>query len=378
MTDAVTGLPAPNDLDGIPESAIYAVPRALVSGVLAERLIAGGQALRLCGRSMAFAAVEVAVRKPERVDRHASSVTAFDPWRRVLKPNHRDHVSQLIENLSAHRSPFAGLRMDRTQIMGIVNVAPDSFSDGGDHATPETAITHAVGLAEAGADILDVGGESTRPGARPVTPDDEQRRVLPVIRTLAEKGLVVSIDTRHATTMGAALDAGATVVNDVTALKGDSRALNIIAQHNAPVVLVHMQGEPRTMQSDPSYVWTPADIFDALADRIQVCISAGLDKSSICVDPGIGFGKNDSQNLDLLNAVTILHGLGCPVMLGASRKSFIGRLSDTADPKKRLAGSVAVAVSGAAQGVQFLRVHDAMETRQALTIAHAIEREGEP
>ena len=373
MTGTVSGLPAPSALDGISESAIYVVPRALLWGEPAERLIETGQAFRLGGNSLAFAAVEVVISHADHIVRHASSVTAFDPWRQILKPAYKTRVSKLLEDLAFERPPFAGLQMDRTQIMGIVNVTPDSFSDGGDYVESDAAIAHAVKLAETGADILDIGGESTRPGASPVSPDEEQRRVLPVVKALAEKEFIVSIDTCHAATMGAALEAGATIVNDVTALKGDPAALDVVVKRNAPVVLMHMQGQPQSMQSDPSYMWAPVDVFDDLRERVETCVAAGLEKSSICIDPGIGFGKNDIHNLNLLNSLTILHGLGCPVMLGASRKSFIGRLGKTKDPKNRLAGSIAAALSGAAQGMNILRVHDVAETRQALTIAQAAQ-----
>jgi len=277
------------------------------------------------------------------------------------------------------RSPFAGLDISSPKIIGVVNVTPDSFSDGGDYATPDEAIAHGLRLADAGAHVLDVGGESTRPGADPVDPEEERRRVLPVVSTLAEKGLLVSIDTRHASTMAAAIDAGAAIVNDVTALTNDSESLNTVTQRQVPVVLMHIQGDPKTMQSNPKYAWAPVDVYDHLSRQIERGIAAGMSKANLCVDPGIGFGKTDDHNLALLDTLALLHGLGCPVLLGASRKSFIGRLSGTKDPKKRMGGSLAAALAAITQGVQLLRVHDVEETSQALTIALSIHhRSDEP
>ena len=376
MTASVSGLPAPKELDTVEPSNVTLLPRGLVTGDLATTLIENGQAFRLCGKALGFSTIETVIRSAGYFKRYACSVTAFDPWRRVLNTRLKDHVAARLDKLAAPRAPFGGLTMDCTRVMGIINVTPDSFSDGGDHATPDAALSHGVRLAEQGANILDVGGESTRPGADPVSPEEEQRRVLPVVRGLAEKGLTVSIDTRHASTMDLAIDSGAAIVNDVTALTGDSEAINIVAKRKAPVILMHMLGQPKTMQSDPTYTWAPMDIFESLAERVQACVDAGVDEANLCIDPGIGFGKTDRHNLDLLNGLTLLHGMGCPVMVGASRKSFIGRLSQEKDPKQRLSGSLAVAVAAADQGVQILRVHDVAETRQALLIAPSINSPG--
>lgn len=371
MTAALTGLPSPRDLEGVSAPSIFVVPRGLVRGDLVKPLVDRGQAFPLCGRAAAFSTVEIVIRHPDRIVRCVSSVTAFDPWRHVVNQTLKERFAEVLEALASERQPFAGLAMDRPQIMGIVNVTPDSFSDGGDYALPDEAIAHGLKLAEQGADVLDVGGESTRPGAAPVAPSEEQMRVIPVVKALAEKGCVVSIDTRHASTMAAAIEAGASIVNDVTALQGDSESLTVVAREQVPVILMHMQGEPQTMQSSPEYAYAPIDVYDDLSARVLACVEAGIHPGSICVDPGIGFGKDDSHNVSLLNNLGLFHGLNCPVMLGASRKSFIGRLSGEGDPKKRVAGSISAALTGVGQGVQFLRVHDVAETRQALDIAQA-------
>ncbi len=216
-----------------------------------------------------------------------------------------------------------------------------------------------------------MGGESTRPGAAPVAPDEEMHRVLPVVRALAERGAVVSVDTRHARTMGAALDAGAAIINDITAV-ADAEALRIAVERQAPVILMHMQGEPRSMQKDPVYDFAALDVFDWLAGRVAACEAAGLDRSRICVDPGIGFGKTLQHNAQILARLGLYHGLGCPVLLGASRKTFIARICGDMPPKQRVAGSLAAALAGADQGMQFIRVHDVAETVQALKVWHAI------
>ena len=270
---------------------------------------------------------------------------------------------------------FAGLSLARTLVMGVVNVTPDSFSDGGEALTPDAAIARGRALLAAGADIVDVGGESTRPGAAPLDPEQEIARVVPAIRALAQAGAVVSVDTRNARTMAAALDAGAGIVNDVTALAGDPAALALVAARGAHVVLMHMRGDPRTMQDDPRYDDVVGEVRNYLAGRIEACVQAGIPREKIAVDPGIGFGKTVTHNVELLAGIGRLAELGCAVVLGVSRKSFIGKLSRGEDAKNRLAGSLAAALAGVARGVHVLRVHDVAETRQALTVWAAIAGE---
>jgi dihydropteroate synthase len=258
--------------------------------------------------------------------------------------------------------------------MGIVNVTPDSFSDGGDFAESGCAVAHGLALAGAGADILDIGGESTRPGSAAVSPQDEIARIEPVIRDLANRGLTVSVDTRHAAVMTAALAAGARIVNDVTALTHDAGSLDVVARAGCPVVLMHIRGEPKTMQDAPAYDDVLLDVHDWLAERVAACVAAGVPRGRIAIDPGIGFGKKSlAHNLPLLRGLSLLHGLGCAVLLGASRKRFIGTLTGIDDPKGRVAGSVAAGLYGVAQGVQILRVHDVGETRQALAVWTALQ-----
>ena len=224
----------------------------------------------------------------------------------------------------------------------------------------------------AGAAVIDVGGESTRPGAEPVDAGAELTRVMPVIEALAGGPVPLSIDTRHAAVMRAAVAAGAAIVNDVTALAGDAGSLAAVADSDASVVLMHMAGEPRTMQAAPAYADVALDVFDALAARVAACRDAGIDSARLCVDPGIGFGKTASHNLALLQRLALFHGLGCALLVGASRKSYIARVTRDAPADRRLGGSLAAALAARDRGCQILRVHDVAETRQAVDLAARI------
>tara|TARA_B100001142_G_scaffold248412_1_gene248268 strand:+ start:454 stop:1281 length:828 start_codon:yes stop_codon:yes gene_type:complete len=269
---------------------------------------------------------------------------------------------------------FAGLSLDRPRIFGIINVTPDSFSDGGDTFDIELAIRRGQEMIESGADVLDVGGESTRPGAKPVTEEEEISRTEPVIRSLADMGAVISIDTRRAKVMATAIDAGAEIVNDVTALTGDPESIEVLSNSGKSVVLMHMQGDPSNMQEKPYYDAPASEIFDFLQKRIMACQEAGIDQKRIAVDPGIGFGKTLDHNLDIMGKLDLYRDISSPVMLGASRKSFIGMITPSQSPKDRLPGSLASVIYAWTKGVQLFRVHDVAETRQALEVWQAIEK----
>ncbi|GAB1478771.1 dihydropteroate synthase [Paracoccaceae bacterium] len=275
--------------------------------------------------------------------------------------------------LTAPRPAFGGLAMERPQIMGILNVTPDSFSDGGLFLRPEAAVMQARKMA-AGADILDIGGESTRPGAVEVPGEDEIARTAPVIRALRDAGLdlPISIDTRKAAVAQAAFAAGATILNDVTALQFDPAMAGVATALGGPVILMHSIASPETMQDDPRYDDVLLDVYDALAARLDEAQAAGIPRDRLAVDPGIGFGKSLGHNLALLNRLSLFHGLGVPVLLGASRKRFIGTIGAEAEAVRRMPGSLAVALAGVAQGVQMIRVHDVAETRQALSLWQAV------
>jgi dihydropteroate synthase len=258
-----------------------------------------------------------------------------------------------------------------TKLMGVVNVTPDSFSDGGLYLDPDAAIAHGLELAAAGAEILDVGGESTRPGAEAVPQDEELRRVIPVIEGLVATETQVSVDTSKAAVAAAALEAGAGIVNDVTALRGDPEMAALCAERGAPVVLMHMRGRPQTMQDDPRYEDVVAAVKAFLAERLETAIAAGIDEDDVWLDPGIGFGKTAAHNMELLRRLGELRDLGRPLVIGTSRKSFIGKLDGSA-AGERLGGTIASSVLAAAEGAAVLRVHDVAEVGQALAVATAI------
>lgn len=251
--------------------------------------------------------------------------------------------------------------------MGIVNVTPDSFSDGGHFFDPNTAIDHAITLFEQGADILDIGGESTRPGAKEVSVQEEIDRVCPVIEGLRGIDADISIDTRNAKTMDAALKSGANIINDVTGLEGDDKKYKV-AKCAKLVCLMHMQGKPQTMQENPQYDDVVQDIYDYFALRIDKCVENGLLKGQICVDPGIGFGKSLDHNLDILSHLERFKNLGVPLLLGTSRKSFIEKIDEGADTDHRIGGSLASVLWGYDHGARIFRVHDVAQTRQALDV----------
>ncbi len=271
---------------------------------------------------------------------------------------------------------FAGLALARPLIMGVINVTPDSFSDGGETADAAAAIARGRAMIDAGADILDIGGESTRPGAEPLGIEEEEGRVLPVIEGLAGAGAVLSVDTRHAPIMEAATAAGAAIINDVTALTGDPGSLDVAARTGASVILMHMRGEPRTMQADPHYDDAAREVIAYLEDRVAAAQAAGIPRERIAVDPGIGFGKTVDHNLDIVNRLSLYRDLGCPLVVGLSRKSFIGALSRGEPPQDRMPGSIAAALAAVSRGAHILRVHDVAETRQALDVWTAIDGAG--
>ena len=276
----------------------------------------------------------------------------------------------ILHRLTRPRKPYAGLDMSAWHIMGIINTTPDSFSDGGDHWALDVALASAEEMTANGAAILDIGGESTRPGAEPVGFEEECRRILPVIEKLSKAGHLVSADTRHTNVMETALNNGAHIINDVGGLRADG-AVDLVAKHQSPAMIMHMQGEPGNMQKDPRYIDAPTDIFDWLNARIETAQSAGIKRGMLAIDPGFGFGKTPQHNMQIMQSISLFHGLGVPIVLGVSRKSTIGHFSKGEPAKQRLAGSVALAALARQQGVQIFRVHDVAETHQALSNTEA-------
>lgn len=278
---------------------------------------------------------------------------------------------EVLARLTAAREPIAGLTWDAPRIMGILNITPDSFSDGGLFDAPTAALAQARDMQAGGADLLDIGGESTRPGARELPPEEEEARVLPILHALRDGTLPLSIDTRKSAVAEAALQAGADIVNDVSALTFDPRMAQV-AKGASGLCLMHAQGTPETMQKDPRYDDVLLDVYDHLEERLAHAESHGIPRARILVDPGLGFGKTLQHNVSLLRRLSLYHALGCAILLGASRKGFIGTLSGAAEARQRMPGSLAVALHGAAQGVQMIRVHDVTETRQALSLQQAL------
>jgi dihydropteroate synthase len=331
----------------------YFRPLGLSFGHDARDLIANGSAGSLGGMAqLSFSLVEKIERDGKNIIR---SVHSFADLK-----NH-----PLMAEISKRRA------YDHTTIMGIVNVTPDSFSDGGKHGEAEQAIAHGLLLAEQGAEILDVGGESTRPGSDGVSLDSERARVMPVIVELA-KNHVVSIDTRKPELMCEAKGHGAQIINDVSALGFSDKSLTSAAQLQMPVILMHAQGAPRTMQLAPKYQDVALDVYDFLEARIASCVAAGIPKSLITIDPGIGFGKTFQHNLELLRQLTVFHGLGVSLLVGLSRKNLVGVLTGEKLAANRVAGSVGGALQAALMGAHLLRVHDVKETVDALAVFSAL------
>lgn len=339
-----------------PEARVYLRPIGLAPD-RGNRVLAGGR--------LRFMHCEVRVRGEPPV---FADLAEIESWAREIGPPLAFQVAQTLLRLSAPRPAFAGLVLDRPRLMGIVNVTPDSFSDGGLHDTLDAAAAHAERLIAEGATIVDIGGESTRPGSAAITPEIERDRVMPVLRRLQRVGVPRSIDTRNALVMSAAARLGAAVINDVTALAHDPDALAVAAGSGCAVVLTHSRGTPETMQSMAQYDDVLLDVYDALENRVAVCLAAGIRRERIAVDPGIGFAKTPAQCMALIEGLALFHGLGVPVLFGASRKSFIPAIAGEAPTDRRLGGSLAAALAAVARGAQILRVHDIAETAQALAI----------
>lgn len=278
-----------------------------------------------------------------------------------------------LERLIGARDAIVGLDMARPHLMGILNVTPDSFSDGGRHYGVADAVQAALAMVEQGVSLLDIGGESTRPGATEVPVDEEIRRIEPVIEAIrAETCAAISIDTRKAVVAEAALAAGANLVNDVSGFTFDAGLAPLCAETGTPVCIMHAQGDPATMQQDPHYDDVLLDVYDFLSAQVDRLVAAGLPRGQIVIDPGIGFGKTQAHNLTLLRNLSLFHGIGCAILLGISRKRFIGTIGREPLAEARAPGSISVGLAGLAQGVQILRVHDVAETAQALRLWAAV------
>ena len=325
-----------------------------------------GKVARLAGGLNWFAALELIVIEGNK--RTSTELVSLE----AVEGRFDDDMAAQWNALTAPRPPLQlgqrTIRLDQPQVMGIVNATPDSFSDGGQFSDAASAAEAGARMAADGAAIIDVGGESTRPGARSIWEGDEIERIVPVIRQLAGGGAAVSADTRKADVMTAAVEAGARMINDVSALTYDARSAEIAASLSVPVVLMHHCGPPEVMQDDPRYDDVLIEVYLWLEERIAAALEAGLAREHILVDPGFGFGKTVAHNLELMNGLALFHSLGCPLVIGPSRKRTIGALSGEAPVDKRLGGSIAFALKGVEQGAQIVRVHDVFESVQALRV----------
>jgi dihydropteroate synthase len=348
---------------------LYVRPCGYVDGPFADPAAAA----RLAGGSLWFSQVELILRVgEERFDTILMPVRDRASWQAMLAPELAEMFIALWTRITSPRAPLdvSGKLLGFTKplVMGILNVTPDSFSDGGKFIDPAVAVEAAHEMMKMGASLIDCGAESTRPGAKPVWESDEIARLQPVLERLKGSSAWLSADTRKSNVMRMALENGAQIINDISGLLHEPDSIQVVAMAKCPVIIMHMQGDPQTMQRQPEYGDTLLDVYDWLEARINACEAAGISRAQIMIDPGIGFGKSLRHNLDLLNGLSLFHALGCPILLGVSRKTFIGALSKEETADARLPGSIAAALQGLNQGVQILRVHDVAETMQAVRI----------
>ena len=357
-----------------------APPHGRRSWVRPVNLVSWGAAVcdrryhRLAGGWMGFCDVDVVQRTDQGF---VASRMSVDDW--LASASDKPSAQATLARLTQTRADFASLTMAEPQIMGIVNATPDSFSDGGLHFAADDGIAAAMAMAEQGATILDVGGESTRPGAEAVAHSEEIRRIVPIIAALQASGLITSADTRHKVVMQKALETGAPIINDVGGFRDDGAAELMGKWASAKTgfaIAMHMQGTPETMQKNPHYDFAPIDVYEWLEARIAVLESAGVPRSHIAVDPGFGFGKTPQHNLELIQWTSLFHGLGVPVLIGVSRKSSIAKLSKDEPATERLGGSLALTLSAIDQGAQMIRTHDVAQTAQAIHIHRQMRSAG--
>ncbi len=346
-------------------SGIYLHPIGLVYGEDAASGIAQGRAGSLASGQIGYTACQLIEGSPGNT---IARVLSYQELAAIRE----DPIRTIRERIETRRVLPEWCAFSGPTIMGVINVTPDSFSDGGLFSDHEAAVEQGRALRSAGAHVLDIGGESTRPGSETISSDEECRRVLPVIEALNDPGGALSIDTRKADVMTAALRAGASVINDVSALSYDPESLNVAATWDAPVILMHALGDPKTMQDDPRYDDVLLDVYDYLEERVLACEAAGIAKDHIMIDPGIGFGKTGEHNLALIHGAAIFHGLGVPVLYGVSRKRFIGTISGESIAAKRVSGSISAALAAIGRGVQVIRAHDVAETLQATSVWQAV------
>lgn len=331
-----------------------------------------GASERLAGTMLWFTQIEIIDRTEAKATRQLVDYRDWPATLEALPSAKQARCQQLFDRLKAPRAPLQlgqrTIRLDQPQVMGIINMTPDSFSDGGKNADIEAAASAAIAMSGAGAAIIDVGGESTRPGAPLVWEGDEIARVEPLIARLSASGTAISIDTRKAAVMEAAVRAGAGMINDISALLFDDRSLEVARAANVPVILMHAPSQGSDPHKGGDYDDVVTNVFDWLDERVDAVEAAGVSRDRILIDPGVGFGKSLADNLAIINNLSVYHGIGCPILFGASRKRMIGALSNEAAVEQRLGGSIFLAMTAVEQGSHIVRVHDAAETVQAVHV----------
>lgn len=331
-----------------------------------------GLSFPLAGGRVSFQAIDLILSSGgRRVFESAFPLTALPSLKADLPKDIVDEIENRIENLTRKRHPIGRLSFENPLLMGILNLTPDSFSDGGDFQNPTQARARVEAMFREGADIIDIGGESTRPGAQPVAEKEELKRISPVLEVIGNLPGPVSVDTRKAGIMKAAVKSGALLINDVSALTFDKAAMTA-AKKARGVILMHAKGTPQDMQKDPRYGDVVLEVFDYLEGRIKACEKAGIPRSKLIIDPGIGFGKTAAHNQALIKDLALFQALGVPVLVGVSRKRFIGAITGEKDPKKRGAGSIAASLFALSRGVQILRCHDVADMRQAMDVYQSL------
>ena len=333
----------------------------------------------LTGGNIYFAAVRIISRTKQGLEEKIVSIVDLDNFFKKKSRTVAEKIKTILNNIESPRGALmlnngSVIGWKKPVIQGVLNVTPDSFSDGGQYSDIELARPHAHEMISAGADIIDIGGETTKPGAQSVSIKSEKDRVLPVIKNLATLNFPLSIDSRNAEVMNDAIQNGAHIINDVSALGHDLKSIGVVKKEDVPIILMHAQGTPEIMQNNPQYRHILLDIYDYLESRIKMCIDAGIDKNKIIADPGIGFGKTVHHNLEILNGLSIFHGLGVPLLVGTSRKSFIGKITGEKVAENRVSGSIAAMLLCLEQGVQIVRVHDVEQATQAISVWNAAQK----
>ena len=348
------------------ETKYYIRPFGYISDSQSKLLLKNKKALKING--VAFNSIELIKKKGGKISKACYAVDHF--FERIIKKNKKLEI--LAKNLITKSKNFLNSnkfsKKNKTLIFSILNITPDSFSDGGDNLYLKDSFNSAKKMAEDGADFIDIGGESTRPGSEMVLPADEAIRVLPIIQKLSSKKFKISLDTRNSSTMELGLLSGVNIINDVSALMNDPKSIEIVKKYNVPIILMHMPGTPQTMMKKNKYKNVVLEVYDFLEERIKYCESNGIKRKNLIIDPGIGFGKDFNQNVEILNNLSIFHSLSCSIMLGISRKRFISSISKEDNPKMRLGGTISATILAMMQGVKIHRVHDVKQVNQALKV----------